>query len=53
MGGWMSENQYLYVDMWQAIPQDEFSDFPVHLYPTGEQLLAKALSPEILSYSCE
>jgi hypothetical protein len=53
MSGWMSENQYLYVDMWQAIPQDEFSDFPVHLYPTGEQLLAEALSPEILGYSCE
>lgn len=52
MQGWMAENQYPYLDMWNVIPQEEFSDFPVHLYPAGEQLLAESLAPEVLKFSC-
>lgn len=52
MQGWMAENQYLYLDVWNVIPQEEFSDFPVHLYPAGEQLLAESLAPDVLKFSC-
>ena len=53
MNAWMAENDYAYLDMWQVIPPEEFSDFPFHLYPKGEQMLAENLAPGILDYSCE
>ena len=40
-----------YLDLWDAIPPDEFTDTPVHLTPAGARLLAEklvaALEPEI------
>ena len=53
LNAWMAENDYAYLDMWQVIPPEEFSDFPFHLYPKGEQMLAENLAPGILDYSCE
>ncbi len=48
----MSENDYAYVDLWNAIPDEEFSDDPFHLTPKGEGLFAEKLAPYILSQSC-
>lgn len=50
---WMAEHDYAYLDMWQSIPPDRFSDFPFHLDPKGEQMFAENLAPDILNYSCE
>ena len=36
-----------FLDLWDAIPPDEFSDTPVHLTPVGTRLLAKELEPQI------
>lgn len=35
-----------YVDLWDAIPPDEFTDTPVHLTPAGSRLLADLLVEE-------
>lgn len=32
-----------YLDLWDAIPPDEFTDTPVHLTPTGNRMLAERL----------
>ena len=32
-----------YLDLWDAIPPDEFTDTPVHLTPAGTRLLAEML----------
>ena len=36
-----------YVDLWDAIPPDEFTDTPVHLTPAGARLLAEKLVKEV------
>lgn len=41
-GGWA------YLDLWDAIPPEEFTDTPVHLTPHGTRLLAEMLAPAIL-----
>ena len=41
-GGWD------YLDLWDAIPPEEFTDTPVHLTPTGSQILADILGPHIV-----
>ena len=40
-----------YVDLWDAIPPDEFTDTPVHLTPAGTRLLAEILEPQITQIS--
>ena len=37
-GGWA------YLDLWDAIPPEEFSDTPVHLTPEGNRLLSELLA---------
>ena len=42
-----SEN-WFYIDLWDVIPADEFTDSPVHMTPEGMQQLSDILAPEIL-----
>ena len=41
-----------YIDLWNAIPAQDFTDSEVHLSVDGEQLLAKALQPVIQKNAC-
>ncbi len=36
-----------FVDLWDALPAEEFTDSPVHYTPEGAQMLADLLAPEI------
>jgi hypothetical protein len=36
-------NNWHYLDLWDAIPADEFTDSPVHLTPNGNALLAEKI----------
>ena len=36
-----------YIDLWDAIPSEEFTDTPVHLTPTGNRLLAEILAATV------
>lgn len=36
-----------YIDLWKAIPPEEFTDTPVHLTPEGTRLLAGLISEEL------
>lgn len=49
----MSDSGYIYADLWNVIPNEEFSDDPFHLTTQGEQMLAEKLSPYILNNSCQ
>jgi len=40
-------NGWAYLDLWGAIPPEEFTDTPVHLTPAGEQMLADRLGPVV------
>ncbi len=42
-----------YVDLWDFIDHDEFTDSPVHLSPAGSHRLATRLSQEIVWFSNE
>ncbi len=44
-GGWE------YLDLWDAIPANEFTDTPVHLTPEGSRLLAERLAESIRDLS--
>ncbi len=41
-------NGWDYLDLWDSIPPDQFTDTPVHLTPAGEQMLADILGPEVV-----
>jgi hypothetical protein len=38
-----------YLDLWDVIPLDEFTDTPVHLTPEGTRLLAERIGAELES----
>jgi hypothetical protein len=42
------ENGWDYLDLWNSIPPEEFTDTPVHLTPAGSQMLADLLGPEVV-----
>jgi len=48
MESWASDYDWYYLDLWDFIPAVEFTDSPVHLTPAGTNILADALSDEIL-----
>jgi hypothetical protein len=45
-------NHWNYTDLWNALPQTDFSDNPLHLTPAGEHLLAQHLQPAIRQIAC-
>jgi hypothetical protein len=40
-------NGWRYLDLWDSIPPDEFTDSPVHMTPAGTRLLAERLRTEL------
>lgn len=43
-----AQNGWHYVDLWDAVPNTEFTDSAVHLTPAGSALLAEKIGPVIL-----
>ncbi|MBK8782654.1 MAG: hypothetical protein IPO22_12790 [Anaerolineales bacterium] len=43
-----TQNGWMYVDLWDAVPANEFTNSAIHLTPAGEKLLAENLAPYIL-----
>lgn len=41
-------NDWTYVDLWDIVPANEFTNSAIHLTPSGENLLAESLTPYIL-----
>jgi hypothetical protein len=41
-------NDWRYVDLWDALPPDTFTDSPVHTTPTGAQTVAELLAPRLV-----
>ncbi|MDP1713601.1 MAG: hypothetical protein Q8L41_02555 [Anaerolineales bacterium] len=48
MSALSEQNNWNYVDLWDAIPADEFTNSAIHLTPEGEALLAENLVPLIV-----
>jgi len=48
LGSWAGDHDWYYLDMWDFVPPGEFTDSPVHLTQAGINILANALSDEIL-----
>ncbi len=46
--GLSERNGWTYVDLWDVIPANEFTNSAIHLTPAGEKLLAENLAPYIL-----
>ena len=42
------KNQWNYVDLWDLVPENEFTNSAIHLTPAGEGLLAERISPLIV-----
>jgi len=45
-GGWN------YLDLWNIVPSDEFTNSAIHLTPMGESILARRVEQAILQQSC-
>ncbi len=45
----MSENNWDYIDLWDAISANEFTNSAIHLTPLGESQLAEKLAPVIMA----
>ena len=48
----MSENNWDYVDLWDAISANEFTNSAIHLTPLGESQLAEKLMP-VITAACK
>lgn len=46
------KNSISYLDLWNAIAPEYFTDTPLHLSKDGEHLLAEQLNPKLLSMVC-
>ncbi len=42
------QNGWTYIDLWNIVPANEFTNSAIHLTPAGEKLLAENLAPYIL-----
>lgn len=40
---------WFYLDLWDQIPPEEFTDTPVHLTPQGSRRMAELIAPELLN----
>jgi hypothetical protein len=41
---------WVYLDYWNLVPQEEFTNSAIHLTPVGERLLADQVQAEIINY---
>jgi hypothetical protein len=46
------KNDWQYVDLWNIVPANEFTNSAIHLTPAGEKILAESLVPYIVE-SCK
>ncbi|MBL8107821.1 MAG: hypothetical protein JNJ72_19800, partial [Anaerolineales bacterium] len=46
------ENNWMYVDLWDILPANEFTNSAIHLTPAGEKMLAEHLVQYVVE-SCE
>jgi len=46
------ENGWNYLDLWNIIPPDQFTNSAIHLTPAAESILAKQVEQKILQQSC-
>jgi hypothetical protein len=52
LADFMRTNGGAYLDLWDALPNDEFVGSPLHLNPQGERALAGELVAQVLSLAC-
>lgn len=46
------DNNWQYVDLWDIVPANEFTNSAIHLTPAGEKILAESLAPYVVK-SCK
>jgi hypothetical protein len=46
-------NNWHYLDLWDSIAPDEFTDTPVHLTPNGMKQLAKVVGEEVVKFGSQ
>ena len=46
------QNNWQYVDLWDIVPANEFTNSAIHLTPAGEKILAESLVPYVVE-SCK
>jgi hypothetical protein len=42
-----------YLDLWNAVPPENFTDSPMHVNAQGERLLAETITPALLASACK
>ena len=42
-----------YLDLWNAIPPEYFTDTPMHVNIEGERLIMEQLTPSVISMVCK
>jgi hypothetical protein len=52
LSGYADAAQIQYEDMWDAIPESEFTNSAIHLNPAGTKMLATAVWPSVQSALC-
>jgi hypothetical protein len=52
MADWIRVRGVPYIDLWDAVPAEDFIDSPLHLSGRGERRMAGLLAPEILKLAC-
>jgi len=53
IAGQAHENDWVYIDLWDFIPREYFTDTPLHLSAEGERLLAERIHEFVLPMVCQ
>jgi hypothetical protein len=53
MAAWAEQGNWNYLDLWNSVPAEEFTNSAIHLTPAGEALLAGELENSILDQACK
>jgi len=48
-----SASVYNYLDLWNVIPSEYFTDTPMHINADGERLLAEQITPSLIEMVCK
>ena len=53
LGEWSKQQGWSYLDLWDLLPESEFTNSAIHLTPTGTAQLLQQIAPNILAALCQ
>lgn len=53
LSGESAANHWNYLDLWNLVPEDQFTNSAIHLSPSGEEVMVKNIAGALAGWECE